>query len=104
MGEPQTRSAARPARLLSRVIWATLKAFLYGMLIVAITLVAGLGVYGQGTIETGVGEMSRLEAARVYLHLIGQKPAWPCRWGYATGSSASRSRSITARSMPRSSE
>lgn len=85
VAQPRTQPTGRIFRLLFGVIGAILKRVLYGLLIVAVIVVAGLGVYGQGMIETGVGEVSRLEAARVYLHLMGQKPAWPCWWGYVIG-------------------
>ena len=82
MAQPRTETAGRVPHSFFRVLRAVLRIALYALLIVAVLVVGSLGIWGQGKVETGVGEMSRLEAARVYLHLMGQKPAWPCWSGY----------------------
>ena len=82
MAQPRTEAVGRMPRSFSRTLRGVLRIALYALLIVAVLVVGSLGIWSQGEVETGVGEMSRLEAARVYLHLMGQKPAWPCWWGY----------------------
>ena len=85
MAQPRTETAGRVPHSFFRVLRAVLRIALYALLIIAVLVVGSLGIWGQGKVETGVGEMSRLEAVRIYLHLMNQQPVWPCRMGYLMG-------------------
>jgi hypothetical protein len=62
-----------------RVIGRILRVIFWAVLIVAIITAGVTGAWLLGKVETGAGEMTRLEAGRVYLKLAWEKEPRDCQ-------------------------
>jgi hypothetical protein len=77
--EEQPLSTKRVISTPFRVIGKILRAIFWAALVVAIITAGITGVWLMGKVETGAGEMTRLEAGRVYIKLAWRQEPRNCR-------------------------
>ena len=83
--EEQPLTAKRVISLPFKVIGKILRVIFWAVLIVAMITAGVAGVWLMGKVETGVGEMTRLEAGRIYLKLAWREEPRDCQGLFLMG-------------------